>query len=119
MRPEDLQSLVNMGHEVESHGVSHISISAMSRQQVFRELEESKQRIVDWTGITPKAFAYPYGHTSNVIGNPKDWLRESGYSLGLTLRRGKISDQTDPFIAARDHVEGNWPINYLKYFLLS
>jgi peptidoglycan/xylan/chitin deacetylase (PgdA/CDA1 family) len=119
MRPQDLQLLTNMGHEVESHGVSHISISAMSSQQAFRELEESKQRIVEWTGITPKAFAYPYGHTSNVIGNPKDWLRESGYSLGLTLRRGKISDQTDPFIAARDHVEGNWPINYLKYFLLS
>jgi peptidoglycan/xylan/chitin deacetylase (PgdA/CDA1 family) len=119
MRPQDLQLLTKMGHEVESHGVSHISMSAMSMQQAFRELEESKQRIVEWTGITPKAFAYPYGHTSNVIGNPKDWLRESGYSLGLTLRRGKISDQTDPFIAARDHVEGNWPISYLKYFLLS
>jgi peptidoglycan/xylan/chitin deacetylase (PgdA/CDA1 family) len=119
MRPEDLQSLVNMGHEVESHGVSHISISAMSRQQAFRELEVSKQRIVEWTGVTPKAFAYPYGHTSNVIGNPKDWLRQSGYSWGLTLRRGNIGDSTDPFIAARDHVEGNWPISYLKYFLLS
>jgi peptidoglycan/xylan/chitin deacetylase (PgdA/CDA1 family) len=119
MGPEDLKLLVKMGHEVGSHGVSHISFSAMSMQQAIRELEHSKKRIAEWTGITVKTFAYPYGHTSNVLGEPKDWVRGAGYSYGFTLRRGIVTTENDPFLLTRDHIEGNWPISYLKYFLFS
>jgi len=118
MSPEDLQLLVKLGHDVGSHGVSHISISAMSMQQVLRELKVSKERIVEWTGTTLNAFAYPYGHTSNVLGNPRDWLSQAGYSYGFTLKRGSVCASSDTFFLPRDHIEGNWPVHHLRYFLL-
>jgi glycosyltransferase involved in cell wall biosynthesis/peptidoglycan/xylan/chitin deacetylase (PgdA/CDA1 family) len=117
MRPEDVQTLVKLGHEVGSHGISHISISALSMTKALSELNLSRQRIAEWTGISPTGFAYPYGHTVNVLGDPIQWIRLAGYSYGFTLQRGKINKSTDPFLIPRDHIEGNWPLHYLKYFL--
>jgi peptidoglycan/xylan/chitin deacetylase (PgdA/CDA1 family) len=117
IQPQDLQSLVKLGHEVGSHGISHISLSAMSIKQAIRELELPQKQIAEWTGTVPQYFAYPYGHTSSVLGNPPEWLREAGYSYGFTLKRGAVNASSDPFLIPRDHIEGNWPVNYLKYFL--
>jgi peptidoglycan/xylan/chitin deacetylase (PgdA/CDA1 family) len=118
IQPQDLQSLVKLGHEVGSHGISHISLSAMSIKQAIRELELSRQQITEWTGVAPTCFAYPYGETSSVLGDPTQWIRQAGYRFGLTQRRGRVGQHTDPFLIPRDHIEGNWPISYLKYFLL-
>jgi hypothetical protein len=75
--------------------------------------------ISDWTGIAPKGFAYPYGGFSNSEGNPADWLLKSGFSYGLTLSRGIINTSSNPFLLPRHHVEGNWPVCNLRYFLLN
>jgi peptidoglycan/xylan/chitin deacetylase (PgdA/CDA1 family) len=117
MRPEDLQLLVKLGHEVGSHGISHISLSAMPMKQAIRELELSRQQIAQWTGVEPAYFAYPYGQTSSVLGDPTQWIRQAGYSYGFTLRRGPVNSKSDFLTLPREHAEGNWPIRHLKYFL--
>ena len=118
MRPEDLQTLVKIGHEVGSHGISHIGISSMSRQRATRELEWSAQRIRQWTGINPSGFAYPNGHTGSVLGDPIQWIRQAGYDYGLTLRRGKVQTSSNPFLLPREHSEGNWSVHDLRFFLM-
>jgi peptidoglycan/xylan/chitin deacetylase (PgdA/CDA1 family) len=118
MRPEDLQTLVKMGHEIGSHGVSHIGMSSMSRQQATRELEWSAQRIREWTGINPAGFAYPNGHSVSVLGDPIQWIRQAGYRYGLTLRRGKVQTSSNPFLLPREHAEGNWSVPDLRFFLM-
>jgi peptidoglycan/xylan/chitin deacetylase (PgdA/CDA1 family) len=117
MQPEDLQVLAKLGHEVGSHGVSHISLSAMSMKQAMRELELSRQRITEWTGVAPAYFAYPYGHTTSVLGDPTQWIRQAGYSCGVTLRRGSVTTESDLSKLPREHAEGNWSVRDLKYFL--
>jgi glycosyltransferase involved in cell wall biosynthesis/peptidoglycan/xylan/chitin deacetylase (PgdA/CDA1 family) len=117
MQPEDLQTLVKLGHEVASHGVSHVSLSAMSMKQAMRELELSRKRIAEWTGVSPAYFAYPYGHTTSVLGDPTHWIRQAGYSCGVTLRRGSVTSESDLSKLPREHVEGNWSIRDLRYFL--
>jgi len=119
MRPEDLQTLVKLGHEVGSHGISHIGISAMSRQRATRELEGSAERIRQWTGINPAGFAYPYGHTFHVFGDPAEWIRQAGYSFGVTMNRGAISSGSNLLRLPREHAEGNWSVRELNFFLLS
>lgn len=118
MRPEDLQTLVKGGHEVGSHGVSHIDICSMSRQRATRELEWSAQRIKQWTGIDPRGFAYPNGHSVSVLGDPTLWIRQAGYRYGLTLRRGKVQTSSNPFLLPREHAEGNWSVRDLRFFLM-
>ena len=119
MGPEDLQTLVKLGHEVGSHGVSHIGIGSMSRQQATRELEWSGQRLRQWTGISPAGFAYPYGHTFHAFGDPAEWIRRAGYSFGVTMNRGVISFGSNPLRLPREHAEGNWSVRELSFFLLS
>lgn len=118
MRPEDLQMLVRLGHEVGSHGISHIGISSMSRQRATRELEWSAQRIRQWTGMNPAGFAYPNGHSASVLGDPIQWIRHAGYTYGLTLRRGKVQASSNPFLLPREHAEGNWSVRDLRFFLM-
>jgi hypothetical protein len=89
----------------------------MSIKQAIRELELSRQQITEWTGVAPTCFAYPYGHTTSVLGDPTQWIRQAGYSYGFTLKRGAVNASSDPFLMPRDHIEGNWPIRDLKYFL--
>jgi peptidoglycan/xylan/chitin deacetylase (PgdA/CDA1 family) len=119
MRPEDLKLLIDLDHEVGSHGISHISLGAMSRKVAEKELNLSRKRIYEWTGKEPVSFAYPYGDMKNPTGHLTDWIHEAGYKFGVTLQRGKIDEFTDPFLIPREHIEGNWSISYLKYFLFS
>jgi len=117
MRAEDLQMLRKLGHEVGSHGISHSSIAIMSRQQADRELVWSGECITRWTGLHPEGFAYPYGHTSSTLGDPTAWVRQAGYKYGLTLHRGAVGSKSNPLLLPREHVEGNWSIHDLRYFL--
>jgi peptidoglycan/xylan/chitin deacetylase (PgdA/CDA1 family) len=118
MGPKDLQTLVRLGHGIGSHGMSHIGLSSMSKQRAMRELELSAQRIEEWTNIHPTGFAYPYGDTVSVLGDPTQWLAQAGYIYGLTLRRGKVQSSGNPFLLPRDHAEGNWKVRDLRFFLM-
>jgi glycosyltransferase involved in cell wall biosynthesis/peptidoglycan/xylan/chitin deacetylase (PgdA/CDA1 family) len=119
MKPEDLKRLVVLGHEVGSHGLHHTSIHAMMPESAQRELELSRSMIGEWTGAPPSSFAYPYGDIANSQGNPADWLEKAGFAYGLTLTRGIIDKSANPFALPRHHVEGNWSIRELQYFLLA
>ena len=118
MGPDDLQALVRLGHEVGSHGVTHTGVPLFSKEQALKELECSRNEIAGWTGILPEGFAYPYGQTENVFGKPAEWVQQTGYGYGVTLRRGVVGASCNPYLLPRDHVEGNWPVNELRYFLL-
>lgn len=119
MRPEDLKNLVDLGHEVGSHGICHTSMESLSPYSAQRELAASRSLIAGWTGTAPAGFCYPYGGSSNSVGNPAAWLRDAGFNYGLTLARGTLSRSTNPFALPRHHVEGNWPIHHLRHFLLA
>jgi peptidoglycan/xylan/chitin deacetylase (PgdA/CDA1 family) len=117
MDPKDLKQLTMRGHEVGSHGLFHTDIHSITPEAAERELALSRSMISNWTGIAPEGYAYPYGGISNARGNPADWLRKAGFAYGLTLTRGTVEASTDRFILPRHHVEGNWPVRELQYFL--
>jgi glycosyltransferase involved in cell wall biosynthesis/peptidoglycan/xylan/chitin deacetylase (PgdA/CDA1 family) len=117
MSPVDLKALTELGHSIGSHGISHVSISSMSRRRALKELKQSRQRIAAWTGEIPELFAYPYGDVAHADGYPSIWVKESGYSFGLTLRRGPVDSMSDPMALPREHAEGNWSVQDLRYFL--
>jgi peptidoglycan/xylan/chitin deacetylase (PgdA/CDA1 family) len=117
MQPDDLRTLVRLGHELGSHGVSHASVRLMSDHMLRRELEVSQSKLHEWTGRKPRTFAYPYGHLSNPVTDPATLVRAAGYESGMTLQRGRVEVSTNPMVLPREHVEGNWPVSDLRYFL--
>jgi glycosyltransferase involved in cell wall biosynthesis/peptidoglycan/xylan/chitin deacetylase (PgdA/CDA1 family) len=119
MQPEDLKLLADLGHEVESHGLSHISLKNLPRPMAERELTSSKSLIAYWTGKKPVGFAYPYGHVVSTQGHPPEWVQAAGYEYAVTLKRGPVEESSNPFLLPREHAEGNWPWWELSYFLLA
>jgi len=73
------------GHEIGSHTVTHADLTKLGKDQVVRELKESKEvleRIID---DDVRTFAYPYGRYNNVV---KELVKLVGYGNART---------TDPF----------------------
>jgi peptidoglycan/xylan/chitin deacetylase (PgdA/CDA1 family) len=119
MQPEDLKLLADLGHEVASHGLSHLSLKNLTQPMAERELTLSKSHIAYWTGKEPVGFAYPYGHVVSTLGHPPEWVQTAGYEYAVTLKRGPVEKSSNPFLLPREHAEGNWPWWELSYFLLA
>jgi glycosyltransferase involved in cell wall biosynthesis/peptidoglycan/xylan/chitin deacetylase (PgdA/CDA1 family) len=117
--PEDLRLLTGLGHEIGSHGVFHIGLGMVTEQMARKTLQASRERITEWIGKKPVSYAYPYGDAESSIGRPSSWVEDAGYSFGLTLRRGRVTDASNPFLLPREHMEGNWSLHDLRYFLSS
>jgi len=58
---DQVKEIVNMGHEVGSHTISHPHLPTLSEEDIEREVGESKDIIEEKVGVTPESFAYPYG----------------------------------------------------------
>ncbi len=117
MNSADLKQLRQSGHEIGSHGVSHIGLNAVSRHVAKYELEESRDQLAQWLGETVTGFAYPYGFTKSVLGNASEWVADAGYEYAVTLKRGTVGKDSNLLDLPREHIEGNWPLRDLIYFL--
>lgn len=117
MSPDDLKQLNHLGHEIGSHGVSHIGVDALSKNAAICELDESRRQLSEWLRAPIKGFAYPYGGRTSTIGNPLEWVASAGYEYAVTLQRGQVNRESNPMSLPREHAEGNWPLRNLMYFL--
>ena len=117
MTIDDLRQLQKLGHEIGSHGVSHLGLNAISCTLAARELEGSRARLAAWLKEEPVGFAYPYGDFNSSVGEPPEWVATAGYRYAVTLRRGAVHAGTDPMRLPREHAEGHWRVRDLRYFL--
>lgn len=117
MTVDDLRDLKALGHEVGSHGVSHVSLGAVSRALAARELMESRKDLERWLGAAPCGFAYPYGDFASSLGDASAWVSDAGYGYAVTLKRGAVRAGANRMTLPRDHAEGNWRVADLRYFL--
>ncbi|MFH0910505.1 MAG: polysaccharide deacetylase family protein [Planctomycetota bacterium] len=60
-RVAEAASLVRMGFAVGSHGLFHERFAGLSEKEMERVLRASRERLAEWTGAAPRAFAFPGG----------------------------------------------------------
>jgi peptidoglycan/xylan/chitin deacetylase (PgdA/CDA1 family) len=82
---DDLRQLEARGVRVQSHGVAHAHLTALSDDALERELTESKRRIEDELGGKCVDFAYPYGEHDERV---REAARAAGYERAYGLREG-------------------------------
>jgi peptidoglycan/xylan/chitin deacetylase (PgdA/CDA1 family) len=63
-RSDDLDSLLEKGHELASHTFSHISCRSVSCPAFRADVEKGRKAIKEVTGCRPANFAYPFGHVT-------------------------------------------------------
>jgi len=100
MKPEEVRELAAAGVDIQLH--THRHRTPREESLFFREINDNRQRIQDWTGHHAEHFCYPSGvHHPEFPG----WLRASGVATATTCASGLASRQDDPLLLPRvvDH----------------
>ena len=79
---DELRGVVERGHEVGSHTVSHPHLTRLSDRELTRELDESRERLESELGRPCRFLAYPYGDHD---GRVRMAAREAGYEAAFAL----------------------------------
>ena len=103
---EQLRKLVFLGMEVGSHGLSHVPLTTMPRDQLRRELVESKQLLEQRLGVPIRALAAPRGFWNKTVA---DEVSRAGYEAAWVSTIGTNGDTTNPLALRR--VVARWPFS--------
>ena len=90
-----------------SQGVTHSVLSALPEADQKTEIEESKARLEEITGLPVTRFAYPFGDRSDYTSATIGLVREAGYTLAFSNFPGRIDRSTDRFQLPR-HLVRDW-----------
>jgi peptidoglycan/xylan/chitin deacetylase (PgdA/CDA1 family) len=88
MNWKQLQSLVDEGHEIGSHGVSHRALTEMGVEEAEYELVTSRAVLADRLGVKVKSFAYPYGLTNSAVSE----LASRHYEVAFSTVKSTVTD---------------------------
>lgn len=82
---EEMASLYE-GHEVASHGFSHLHLNDLPPEELKRELQDGRSKLEDILGRPVVGFASPYGHHSPYAVSG---MREAGFLYARPGARSK------------------------------
>jgi|MTBAKMStandDraft_1061839.scaffolds.fasta_scaffold26177_2 peptidoglycan/xylan/chitin deacetylase (PgdA/CDA1 family) len=71
-----------------SHSVSHHILTKISLEEARKEIDFSRQSIIEHTGKTPKTFCYPNGDYTNEIAES---VSDAGYLAAFSTINGHIA----------------------------
>jgi peptidoglycan/xylan/chitin deacetylase (PgdA/CDA1 family) len=98
---DDVRALTASGFSVGSHTVSHRSLGALSADEVEYELELSRNRIAEETGLAPAVLSYPYGTMRDFSQSAAAAAKKVGYECAVTAIHGMNHARCDPFLLRR------------------
>ncbi|MDX2065368.1 MAG: polysaccharide deacetylase family protein [Fimbriimonadaceae bacterium] len=88
----DLRTLVQRGHEVGNHSMTHPHLAGLPRRMVLDELHAAQQLLAAF-GIRATTMCYPYGsYDANVLRVVKRF----GFRYAVTLRKGLVPADAPP-----------------------
>lgn len=90
---EQLRKLVFLGMEIGSHGLLRRPLTALSPEELVRELSESKRRLEQWLGVPVRALAVPGGFWNRTVSEA---AREAGYDAVWASTIGTNGLETNP-----------------------
>jgi peptidoglycan/xylan/chitin deacetylase (PgdA/CDA1 family) len=108
--------LLELGHELGSHTRSHRVLTALSREELDAELGGSRDELS--RRLTPvRHLSVPYGDRTRFSERVADAARDAGYESCATALRGPNRAAEDLYALHRDHLDADWPLRDLAYFL--
>lgn len=95
---EQVEQLSGAGMDIESHSHTHPKLTALSEDELLREVRVSKTMIEKHTSRPVRFFSYPYGHYDQKV---VDTLAAEGFWGAVTLRSGIAQKSNALFDLAR------------------
>ena len=91
---KELKALSEAGWEIGSHTWSHRDLTALTPDELARELGDSKRALEDALGISVDILSYPFGRYDERV---RDAAMEAGYRMGCAF----FPRRNDPFTVAQ------------------
>lgn len=99
---DEVQLMSKEGVEFGSHTRNHVLLDRVSREEMVREIKESKSDIEKAIDKKVRGFAYPNGNYNRHVLKA---TRFAGYEAGFTTRYGMNWPNTDPYEIRRIRVD--------------
>ncbi|MBM3251226.1 MAG: polysaccharide deacetylase family protein [Candidatus Omnitrophica bacterium] len=109
-----LREMAGRGIEIGSHTLTHLDLSRLNNEMLYREISESKKIIEDNIGKKVKYFAYPYGARDTFNENIKQMVKDSGYEKAYTNIMGFNNRNSDLYALRRIRIYGDDNISRFK-----
>lgn len=124
MNKEDLKELSSFPNvSIGSHSVSHLNLTKLKKNEIKKELKDSKSHLEDIIGKEITMFSYPHGGVNSQV---RDLVEDSGYKKAANshfdtnklvkdkfmLRRNEVWS-IDSINTFKNKLEGNW--DWLKF----
>lgn len=110
---DDVRALKDSGvFEIGSHTMTHSDLNNISDDRLQKELRESRQIILEKTGVTADVLAYPNGVFDEKVIKA---MKNIGYRAGFTVIRGGNPFFNSPFSLNRSMVYNSEKLdNFIK-----
>ena len=93
------------GVRVESHGIAHRPLAAVSLDEAVREIAVSKLKLEEKLGRPMRAYAYVKGSEAHFHPVHESLLKQAGYDIAFTSISRSNGIGADPFRLGRYNVE--------------
>jgi len=102
MDERQLRALAGRGMELGAHCIRHPILSRLAPDDARREIEGSRQRLAEITGVPVRAFAYPNGRPGvDYTAEHVRMVREAGFSAAASTAWGVATSRSDPLQVPR------------------
>lgn len=115
----DVEHLLQSGHEIGSHTLSHVRLSESSPDQIQEEVQGSYQTLTRRIGQV-RHFAWPYGTYAACSPEAVSEVFRAGFESCASAVRGchvMQSASAQSLCIRRDHITASWPALHALYFL--
>lgn len=101
LEPDEMAGVDPEFVEFGNHTLTHPVLSELNAAQQEAEIREGARIITAITGITPLAFAYPFGLKRHYTDETQQLVRSAGHQAALDMRRRINTGKLDPFQLSR------------------
>ncbi len=102
MNSVQIKELSSLGMEIGCHSFSHRKLTRVKRNELKKEIFDSKKTLEDEIGKKVETFCYPKGNYNQEI---IDYVEEAGYTGATTTWPGYYKSSKSPFKCNRFLIE--------------
>ena len=114
---EQIKELHQQGFIIGNHTHDHVKLIELNSDEIHHQIITSKKLIETNLNAKCDYFAWTYGNMLDIDDNAlKIALNEHQFIFSCD-NYTKYNSNNNPKIINRRHIEGNWPITHINYFL--